>query len=111
MSHRGFLLQKTGRRSGNGLGCVEGHQRPIRVSLVLEVPAQAPGKLGSESGDRRPVGVGPPLGLWLPMALWTPGHTMARWSPPLPQPTAQLLQWGPSDPVTMATSLQLEQRS
>lgn len=37
------------------------------MALVPRVPAQAPGKLKSESGDHRPVGVGPPLGLWLPM--------------------------------------------
>lgn len=46
-----------------------------------------------------------------PQALGAPGHRLAHWSPTPSQPTAQLLQWVPSDPVTMATSLQLEQRS
>lgn len=77
-------------------------------SLVPELPAQAPGKLRSESGDHRPVGVGPPPGLWLPTGRMS---RLAQWSAPFPQPTALLLQWGPSDPVTMATGLQLGWRS
>ena len=75
------------------------------------VPAQAPGRLRSESGDHRPVGVGSPLGLWLPMGSGGTGEHAGPLSPPLPQPTAQLLQRGPSDPVTMTTGLQLEWRS
>lgn len=62
--------------------------------LVPEASAQAPGKLRSESGDHRPVSLGPPQGLWLPRGTRDPGEQAGPWSPPLPQPPAQLLQWG-----------------
>ena len=70
------------------------------------MPAQAPEELKCESGDRRPVGMGPLLGFWLTTGSGDPGEHAGLL---IPTPvTAQLLQWGPSDPVTMTTSLQLE---
>lgn len=78
------LISEDREEMGNGLGCMEPHQRPIRVSLVLEVPAHAPGKLGCESGDHRPVGIAPPLGLGLPTGIVDTGIHAGRLVPTLP---------------------------
>lgn len=102
-----MLEEGHGRRWGNGLGVwrVMGGPQECRWCQ------QCLHKLGSESGNHKPAGMGPPLRLRFPTGT---GGTRAQAGPLVPtpsQPTAQLLQWVPSDPVTMATSLQLEQRS
>lgn len=81
------------------------------MSLIPEVPAQHLGSGGLSLGTRDQ---------WVWGCLWGSGSLLQSWgalgagwptvSTPPPAHT-QLLQWGPSDPVTMAASLQLEWRS
>ena len=44
------------------------------MSLELGMPAQVPEELKCESGDHRPVGMGPPLGFWLATGSGDPGE-------------------------------------
>lgn len=79
------LISEDREEMGKWPGAHGGSPQAHEGTLVLEVPAQAPGKLECESGDRRPLGMGPPLALWLPTGIVDTG-THAGLLVPTPPP-------------------------